>query len=173
MTNTRIRTGALLLGIGLGALLDGIVFRELLQWNAMLSAVLPPDSVEALRVSLAAGGMFDAVAWLLSLAGAACLWSAFGRPGVLPSTRAFSGYLVLGWGWFNLVEGLIDHQFLRLHHVHDLPAYAPGYDWAFLLVGGAGFIAAGTLLARKAPPRSVADRRAGFERRGTGSILHS
>ncbi len=173
MVNTRVRTGAILAGIGLGALADGIVFRELLQWNSMLSSVLVQDSLEAVRVSLAADGVFDAIAWVLVAIGVAALWSAFGKPGSLPSTKAFCGYLLLGWGWFNLVEGLVNHELLGLHHLHDLPAYVPAYDWGYLLIGGAGFIAAGILFARKPSPRSLGDRRAGLERRGTGSALHT
>lgn len=170
MINTRIRTGALLLGIGLGALLDGIFFGELLQWHSMLSAALVQESVEAMRVSAAAGGMFDAVALVIVLAGLWSLWSAFGQPGVLPGTRAFAGWLLLGWGWLNLVEGLVNHQFLQIHHVRDLPQHVPALDWAWLLVGGAGFIAAGLALTRKPAPRKIGERRAGYERRGTGAM---
>jgi uncharacterized membrane protein len=66
----------------------------------------------------------------------------------LPDGRAFTGLLVLGWGLFNLVEGVIDHHILDLHHVRDLPAHVPLYDWLFLAIGGAGFILAGMTLAR-------------------------
>ena len=51
--------------------------------------------------------------------------------------------MLLGWGGFNLVEGLIDHHLLNLHHVRDLPAHVPAYDWLFLLVGGVGFAVVG------------------------------
>jgi uncharacterized membrane protein len=71
------------------------------------------------------------------------------RAGVpLPGAAAFTGQLLLGWGLFNLVEGLIDHHVLDLHHVRDLPAHEPAYDWAFLAVGGVGLIALGWLLSR-------------------------
>jgi uncharacterized membrane protein len=169
--NTRIRSGALLVGIGLGGLADGIVFRELLQWNSMLSSTLVQDSVAALRVSMAADGMFHLVAWLIGLAGILTIWSAFGKPGTLPATRVFAGYLLIGWGWFNLVEGIVNHHFLALHHVRDLPEHVPAYDWIYLLVGGLGFIALGMLLARKKAVRQLPERRAGYERRGTGDIV--
>ena len=51
-----------------------------------------------------------------------------------------------GWGAFNLVEGIINHHVLELHHVRDLPAHVPLYDWLFLLFGGVGLILAGLLL---------------------------
>ena len=49
------------------------------------------------------------------------------------------------------VEGLVDHHVLGIHHVRDLPAHVPAYDWIFLGVGGVGLIAAGWLLASRAP----------------------
>ncbi|MBA3317562.1 MAG: DUF2243 domain-containing protein [Gemmatimonadales bacterium] len=49
---------------------------------------------------------------------------------------------------FNLVEGLIDHHILGLHHVRDLPAHVPLYDWLFVAIGGVGLILLGWVLAR-------------------------
>ena len=171
MINTRIRSGAILLGIGLGAMLDGIVLHQVLQWHSMFSAALPPDSMEAMRINMAADGVFHLVAWLLAAAGVAVLWSAYGKPGTLPATGAFAGYLILGWGWFNLLEGLLNHYLLGLHHVRDLPLHVPALDWIFLLVGGIGFIALGVLLSRTRMKRNIDDRRAGYERRGTDSMV--
>jgi uncharacterized membrane protein len=56
--------------------------------------------------------------------------------------------MLVGWGVFNLVEGLIDHHLLDLHHVRDLPAHVPLYDWVFLLAGGIGFVLLGRYLSR-------------------------
>ena len=40
--------------------------------------------------------------------------------GRLAPTWSFHvGLLVAGWGFFNVVEGLIDHQLLGVHHVRD------------------------------------------------------
>jgi len=49
---------------------------------------------------------------------------------------------------FNLVEGVIDHHLLELHHVRDLPVHEPLYDSIFLLVGGVGFLVLGWALTR-------------------------
>ena len=35
------------------------------------------------------------------------------------SGRAFLGWLLVGWGLFNLVEGIVDHQILTIHHVRE------------------------------------------------------
>jgi uncharacterized membrane protein len=68
----------------------------------------------------------------------------------LPPVRWLVGLLIGGWGAFNLVEGIIDHHLLELHHVRDLPVHMPIYDYVFLLVGGLGFVAVGWLLTRRA-----------------------
>ena len=74
-----------------------------------------------------------------------------GRTYGLPSSRAFTGQLILGWGLFNLVEGCIDHHLPELHHVRDLPVHVPVYDWLFLGFGGGLLIILGWLLARTDP----------------------
>jgi uncharacterized membrane protein len=54
----------------------------------------------------------------------------------VPGTAVFGGVL-LGWGLFNFVEGLINHQILGIHHVR------PGPDQ---LLFDLGFLASGLLL---------------------------
>jgi uncharacterized membrane protein len=52
------------------------------------------------------------------------------------SGRAYSGSLLLGWGLFNLVEGLIDHELLQVHHVYQNdPQVFVLWDLAFLACG--------------------------------------
>lgn len=63
--------------------------------------------------------------------------------------------MLLGWAAFNLVEGVIDHHLLQLHHVRDLPVHVPLYDWAFLLVGGVLLGAIGWMMSR---PRTAPAR---------------
>jgi uncharacterized membrane protein len=66
----------------------------------------------------------------------------------LAEGKAFAGLLILGWGEFNLVEGVLDHHLLGLHHVRDMPVHVPLYDWLFLGIGGLGFILLGWGLSR-------------------------
>jgi uncharacterized membrane protein len=58
--------------------------------------------------------------------------------------------MLLGWGAFNALEGIVDHHLLGLHHVRDLPVHVPLYDWLFLVIGGAGLLVLGWKLTR--PP---------------------
>ncbi|HEU4457488.1 MAG TPA: DUF2243 domain-containing protein [Longimicrobium sp.] len=150
----RARAAGLLLGIGLGGFVDGIALHQIAHWHNMLSARIPPDSMAAMQANMRADGWFHAGTWAITVAGVFLLWSA-GRSTVpLPPVRFLVGLLFTGWGAFNLVEGIVDHHLLGLHHVRDLPAHVPAYDWAFLLIGGGGFVALGWLLTRRAP-RSV------------------
>lgn len=166
----RIRVAGILLGIGLGGFLDGIVLHQIMQWHNMLSAVVPPHDMEAMRRNMAADGWFHVATWIVTLAGVAAMWSALRGPGPLPSTRTFAGNMLLGWGGFNLAEGIVDHHLLELHHVRDLPQHVPVYDWAFLIVGGVALILAGLALRERRSTVSVHERRSGIDRR-SGSMV--
>jgi uncharacterized membrane protein len=61
--------------------------------------------------------------------------------------RFHVGLLLAGWGLFNVVEGLIDHHLLRIHHVRDDIAEPHWWDLGFLGFGAA-LTVAGLLLAR-------------------------
>jgi uncharacterized membrane protein len=148
------RRAGITIGVGLGGFIDGIALHQLAHWHNMGSAVLPPSTMAALEQNMMWDGLFHAAAWLITIAGIYMLQSDASRGLAMPGARAFSGQLILGWGLFNLIEGIIDHQILQLHHVRDLPVHVPLYDWLFLIIGGGGFIALGWLLARSAP-RSV------------------
>lgn len=139
----RARTAALLIGVGMGGFVDGIALHQVAQWHNMLSAQIPPHTMDAMKTNMVADGWFHAAMWLVTLAGIFWLFAAAKANDPLPSTRSFVGYLLLGWGAFNLIEGLIDHHILELHHVRDLPQHVPFYDWAFLLIGGVLLIALG------------------------------
>ncbi|MFP5368385.1 MAG: DUF2243 domain-containing protein, partial [Actinomycetes bacterium] len=45
------------------------------------------------------------------------------------------GLLLVGWGIFNLVEGLIDHHLLGVHHVRDDLGAPISWDIGFLALG--------------------------------------
>jgi uncharacterized membrane protein len=138
----------LMLGMGLGGFVDGIFLHQVVQWHNMGSAVLPPTTMEAMRQNMLWDGWFHAATLLLVIVGVYRLLSD-ARSGLrMPTTKAFTGMLILGWGTFNLVEGVVDHHVLELHHVRDLPVHVPMLDWAFLVIGGAGFILLGRSLAR-------------------------
>jgi uncharacterized membrane protein len=129
-------TAGVVLGIGLGGFADGIALHQIAQWHNMGSAVAPPTTMEAMRRNMAWDGWFHAAMWTITVAGVFRLWRG-ARVGESPSSATqLAGQLLFGWGVFNLVEGVVDHHLLQLHHVRDLPVHLPLYDWVFLVLGG-------------------------------------
>jgi uncharacterized membrane protein len=138
----------ILLGIGLGGFVDGIVLHQILQWHHMVSEPFPPNSVENLQLNTLGDGLFHAFTWLMTLIGLALLWRANRRPAVTQSGRALVGSLAVGWGLFNLIEGIVDHHILAIHHVRSGPDQL-AWDVAFLAFGVV-LIGAGWALTRTA-----------------------
>jgi uncharacterized membrane protein len=145
------RTPGLVLGLGFGGFIDGIALHQIAGWHNMGSAVLPPTTMDAMRRNMTWDGYFHVATLLLSIAGTYLLLRDARRGSRLPTPATFTGQLLLGWGVFNLVEGVIDHHLLGLHHVRDLPVHVPAYDWTFLAVGGVGLIVVGWVMSRRSP----------------------
>jgi uncharacterized membrane protein len=136
----------------LGGFIDGITLHQIMQWHNMGSAVLPPVTMEAMAQNMVWDGLFHAATLVLTLVGVVMLW-AEGRTGRTPSTvTVLFGQMIFGWGMFNLIEGIIDHHLLELHHVRDMPIHMPMYDWIFLAVGGLLFLLIGFVLSRQQEP---------------------
>ena len=137
-----------MIGFGLGGFVDGIVLHQIMQWHNMGSAVLRPDTMMRMKQNMVWDGWFHAASWIVTFVGVWMLWShaRAGRP--LPAGAGFVGQMLLGWGLFNLIEGIIDHHLLGIHHVRDIPVHIPSYDWVFLAVAGVLLSAVGWLLAR-------------------------
>lgn len=138
-----------LLGLGLGGFFDGIVFHQLLQWHHMAtSAGYPPDSIENLRLNTLLDGLFHAATYAMVVVGVWLGWRAAREDGVEGwRGRDAIAALLIGFGAFNLVEGLVNHHLLGLHHVNES---APRGQWVWWDIGfllwGAAMLAAGYAL---------------------------
>lgn len=104
-------------GMGLGGFVDGIVFHQILQIHNMLSAQIPNTDLAGIEVNMFWDGLFHAFTWIMTAIGLGLLWRAAKRGDVPWIGSIFVGGLILGWGIFNVVEGLIDHYILHVHHV--------------------------------------------------------
>lgn len=144
-------TAGIFMGIGLGGFVDGILFHQIMQIHSMLSALHPNITVANLEVNMFWDGLFHALTWSMTVAGLLLLWRAGARRDVPWSGRAFMGALFLGWGLFNVVEGIINHHILHVHHVLEKFG-ASAYDYAFLAFGLA-LIIGGCLAIRSARAR--------------------
>jgi len=151
-TKPLFRAG-LVLGLGLGGLFDGIVFHQILGWHHMICTTesCQPNSIDELKRQITQDGFFDFSVWSLTLIGVMLLFRAGRQPAQTWSGKVLFGAILAGWGTFNFVEGLIDHQILGLHHV------LPGHPQQFLfdmlyLASGLLLVAAGWAIARFASP---------------------
>jgi uncharacterized membrane protein len=113
-------TTALILGIGIGGFIDGIVFHQILQWHSMLSNRIPATEYVGKSVNMFWDGIFHAFTLVVTLVGIIRLWKLLWRKDIVRSGYLLGGGLVMGWGIFNMVEGIIDHQVLKLHNVREL-----------------------------------------------------
>lgn len=139
----------ILLGLGLGGFFDGIVFHQILQWHHMVSSHADPSIAGDLELNVMADGFFHAATYLFTVSGIVLLWRGWRRPLVPTSGRPLFGSVILGWGLFNVLEGLINHQLLGIHHVWPAgPGSTLLWDLAFL-AWGVSFIAVGYAIIRR------------------------
>lgn len=152
-----LRAAGILIGAGMGGFVDGILLHHILQWHQMLSGKIAPDTLVNSKINMFWDGMFHAGVWCLTALGIGLLFRAGARPDVRLSGRVFGGALLLGFGLFNLIEGVIDHQLLGLHHVNEFAANRGLYDAAFLLFGAVLALAGWSLMrSDKNGPQNVA-----------------
>lgn len=146
LTNNRsLIVAGVTLGLGFCGFFDGIVFHQILQWHHMLtSAGYPATTIAGLEANTLADGLFHGATYLITALGLLMLWRTVQRSDVPWSGRIFGGALLIGAGAFNLVEGLVNHHLLSLHHVKEGPGQL-AWDLAFL-AGGAILALAGVML---------------------------
>jgi uncharacterized membrane protein len=151
-----LRLPGIVLGVGMGGFADGILLHQLLQWHHMLSSTnqdrigvkyYNPHTVSGLEMNTLWDGVFHTVCWLAVLLGLAVLYArvTHDRRRVWTS-RVLWGWMLVGWGLFNLVEGVLDHHVLGIHHVHAGEGQV-WWDIGFLLLG-ALLVTGGHLLRR-------------------------
>jgi uncharacterized membrane protein len=147
-----------LLGIGLGGFIDGILLHQILQWHHMISHDEPVETVLGLERNTLWDGLFHAFTWVAVLVGLVLFARQVDRAARPIATRPLWGWILFGWGLFNVVEGLINHHLLQVHHVRDDVGAPLSWDIGFLAVGAALMIV-GWLLARQSELRSRPTRR--------------
>jgi uncharacterized membrane protein len=136
-----IARAGLVLGLGFGGFFDGIVLHQILGWHHLICETehCQATSIEQLKQQNTQDGFFHLAVWVISLIGVRMLFAA-GRPNRGGwNGRSLAGGMLAGWGIFNFIEGLIDHQILGIHHV------LPGHPQQFLF--DMAFLASGLVLA--------------------------
>jgi len=134
----RLTIAGVLLGVGLGGFVDGIVLHQILQWHHMLTDYggysTAGETVESLEDNTLWDGLFHASTWVSVAIGVLLLWQATAAAGRL-NGRRLVGLMLVGWGLFNLIEGLVDHHILTVHHVRDDVSDPLWWDLGFLAFG--------------------------------------
>ncbi len=148
------RAAGLLYGLGFGGFVDGIVLHQILQWHHMVSDVggYPADTVAGLEVNTLADGFFHVATWLAVFAGSIAALVSWRQGRLAPSWSFHFGLVLTGWGIFNLVEGVVDHHLLGVHHVRDDLGAPLSWDIGFLALG-AILVVGGWLLHRHGDDR--------------------
>ena len=152
---TRSITSGALMGVGVAGFLDETIFHQLLHWHHFYDK----GSADA---GLVSDGVFHAGSWICIVAGIFLFADLQRRRTTVPK-RLWAGALI-GWGGFQLYDGLIQHKVFGLHqiryHVDVLP-----YDLAWDIAGGIGLLLGLVLLS--GPAGSVGGRAATRGRGGS------
>ena len=114
----------------------------------MISHVEEPTDLGSLQLNTLADGFFHVATWLLVVVASILTLVSWRRGRLAPSWSFHFGLVLAGWGIFNVVEGLINHQILQVHHVRDDLGGPIEWDIGFLLFGVL-LIAGGWLLHRR------------------------
>ena len=143
-------SAGILFGLGLGGFFDGIIFHQVLQWHHMLtSGGYPANSVYNLQINTLWDGIFHLSTYVFVLLGLIILWRRAHRAHVRWSGKLLAGTILVGFGIFNLVEGIVDHHLLGIHHVNET---VPRSQWVYwdigFLIWGAAMLVGGWLLLK-------------------------
>jgi uncharacterized membrane protein len=144
---TSIAGPGILLGAGVGGFIDGIFAHQILQWHGMLTQLYPNVSMANMELNMLADGLFHLVTLLFVVVGVLWLWGRARRGGWVWSWRSVVGWMLAGWGVFNLAEGTLNHHILQVHRVNPEAASPLAWDIGFLVLG-ALLVLGGWLLAR-------------------------
>lgn len=162
MLSRPLTRAGLVLGLGLGGFFDGIVLHQILQWHHMVCYTpdCRPDSVAQLQRQNVGDGFFHLAVYLLTVIGVVLLFRAARRQAAASwSGRALAGAMLAGWGTFNFVEGIVDHQILGIHHVLPGRPYEFAADMAFL-ASGLLLLGGGWFMTRRGTPGLADDANA-------------
>jgi len=135
-------------GIGIGGFIDGILFHQVLQWHEMISNKMPPVTYITKSVNMFWDGIFHAFTLMVTISGIILLWKVMKRNKIDKSGNLLAGGLILGFGLFNLLEGIADHELLKLHNVREVTPDKEAWNLGFLAVS-VFFIVLGFLISRQ------------------------
>lgn len=138
-TGRNVLSGVLL-GLGVAAFVDEVVFHQLLHWHHFYDKSTP-------AVGLVSDGLFHAFSWFATIA-ALFLFADLRRRDAVSAPRWWGG-LLIGAGGFQLYDGTLQHKVMRLHQIRYHVDITP-YDWTWNLLAVVLIVIGATLLLRAA-----------------------
>jgi uncharacterized membrane protein len=129
-------TPGLAAGVGLGAFVDGILFHQILQWHHFVSDDVSMTTLGGLETNTLWDGLFHAFSWAVCAAGIWLLWQA-GRRGEMPARNVLAGAMLVGWGAFSMLDGVLLHLVAGIHHLYQRGDFEVGSDVLYLVASAA------------------------------------
>lgn len=133
----------IIMGFGIGGLIDVFVMHLILQWHHTASGIIDPNSLEGLRTNIVADGILGLILVVVVLVGILLLWRSGRRRDAEMGLTTLIGSLLVGWGLFNVVDEIINHRLLGAHHLNPGPeqlVWEMGFLAASLVLIGAGVV---------------------------------
>lgn len=129
-----LRWAGYLIGLAMGGFLDGILFHQVLQWHHLLSLV-GGSMFRDIRVQIFADGMFHVLMYVIALAGLYLLWR--GRRDIATggADRALLSAFLLGFGAWHIIDAVVFHWILGIHHIRIKSDNPILWDLALFAVG--------------------------------------
>lgn len=97
-----------LFGLGLVAFFDEVVFHQILVWHHFYDK-------STSNIGLLSDGLFHAFSWFSTIA--SLFWLAHLRRKKTFRIKKWIGGVLLGIGFFQLYDGIIQHKILKIHQI--------------------------------------------------------
>jgi len=123
----------LCIGLAFGGFFDGILFHQILQWHSLLSS-LDGEIFQDLRFRMLIDGVFHAAMYVVGIAGLALLWAGRERASLPGAGRRMVASLLIGFGVWHLLDAVLNHWILQLHHIRENENWL-AWDLTLFLVG--------------------------------------
>ena len=144
-----LKWAGVLLGMALGGFFDGILLHQILQWHHLLSAVEGQPWLD-LRMQLVADGLFHVLMYAVLAAGLVLLYKARQDFALDRADRYLLATTLIGFGAWNVLDSVVFHWVLQIHHIRMDAASPLLWDLAWFVVFGVVFLLLGYRLRRGA-----------------------
>jgi uncharacterized membrane protein len=144
MIRRRVLVASAGLGFAFGGFFDGILLHQILQWHHLLSLVAGAGDLAA---QVMWDGYFHAAMYVIA---AISLWVLWRLPSSATFTTLLPAGLLIGFGVWHIVDGVLSHWVLQIHRIRLDTQYPLAWDIGWMAIFGVVPLAAGwRMLARR------------------------